>query len=69
MASYYRVQVGERLARDLVWRYRHPIPECPNIQGLLAFFDEPVDAVYVDGELALKPQTPWSRPPVIVDVE
>jgi uncharacterized protein (DUF427 family) len=69
VASYHGVQVGKKLARDLVWSYRYPIPECPKIQGLLAFYDERVDAVYVDGELVPKPQTPWSRPPVIVDVE
>ena len=27
------------------------------------------DAVYVDGERQEKPVSPWSRPPVIVDVE
>ena len=68
-ASYYGVRVGGRLARDLVWTYRFPIPECPRIEDLLCFFDERVDAVYVDGELQPKPDTPWSRPPVIIDVE
>lgn len=69
VASYYGVEVGKRLARDLVWTYPYPIPECPKIEDLLCFFDERVDAVYVDGELMPKPQTPWSRPAVIVDLE
>ncbi len=68
-ATYYGVQVGKRLARDLVWTYRFPIPECPKIENLLAFYDERVDAVHVDGELVPKPDSPWARPAVIVDVE
>ncbi len=68
VASYYGVRVGTKLARDLVWTYRFPIPECPKIEDLLCFFDERVDGVYVDGEQQPKPETPWSRPPVIVDV-
>lgn len=68
-ASYYGIRVGNKLARDLVWTYRYPIPECTKIENLLCFYDERVDAVYVDGELQEKVQTPWSRAPVIVDVE
>ena len=68
-ATYYGVRVGNRLARDLVWTYQYPIPECPKIEGLLCFYDERVDAVHVDGDLQARPVSPWSRPPVIVDVE
>jgi uncharacterized protein (DUF427 family) len=68
-ATYYGVRVGGKLARDLVWTYQFPIPECSKIEGLLCFFNERVDALYVDGELQEKPDSPWSRPPVIVDVE
>jgi uncharacterized protein (DUF427 family) len=69
VASYYGVRVGSKLARDLVWTYPYPIPECPKIEDLLCFFDERVDAVYVDGEQMPRPESPWSRPPVIVDVD
>src|SRR5215472_10738146 len=68
-ATYFGVRVGNRLARDLVWTYQFPIPECTKIENLLCFYDERVDAVYVDGERQEKPVSPWSRPPVIVDVE
>jgi uncharacterized protein (DUF427 family) len=68
-ATYFGVRVGKKLARDLVWTYQFPIPECTKIENLLCFYDERVDAVYVDGELQPKPESPWSRPPVIVDVE
>jgi uncharacterized protein (DUF427 family) len=68
-ATYYGVRVGTKLARDLVWTYQYPIPECSKIENLLCFYNERVDAVYVDGELEEKVQTAWSRPPVIIDVE
>jgi len=69
VAGYYGVRVGKKLARDLVWTYQYPIPECTKIENLLCFYNERVDAIIVDGELQAKPQSPWSRPPVIVDVE
>jgi uncharacterized protein (DUF427 family) len=68
-ATYYGVRVGRSLARDLVWTYRFPIPECTKIENLLCFYNERVDALHVDGELQEKPASQWSRPPVIVDVE
>jgi uncharacterized protein (DUF427 family) len=68
-ATYFGVRVGSRLARDLVWTYQFPIPECSKIENLLCFYDERVDAVHVDGELMPKPESPWSRPAVIVELE
>jgi uncharacterized protein (DUF427 family) len=68
-AAYYGVRVGGRLARDLVWTYQFPIPECSKIENLLCFYNERVDAIHVDGQLEEKPQSPWSRPAVIIDVE
>jgi uncharacterized protein (DUF427 family) len=65
VASYHSVRVGDRLARDLVWTYRFPIPECPKIEDLLCFFNEQVDAIIVDGEELPRPRTPWAKPPVI----
>jgi uncharacterized protein (DUF427 family) len=62
IASYFSARVGDRVAADLAWMYRFPIPECPKIEGLVAFFDERVDT-WVDGELQPRPQTPWSTPP------
>lgn len=58
-ASYYSVRIGDQLHKDLVWTYPDPIPECPKIANLLAFFNEKVD-ILVDGELQPRPQTPWS---------
>jgi uncharacterized protein (DUF427 family) len=45
--------------RDLAWSYEDPVPECPRIAGLIAFFDEHVD-VELDGERRPRPVTPWS---------
>ncbi|HZB75304.1 MAG TPA: DUF427 domain-containing protein [Solirubrobacteraceae bacterium] len=44
---------------DVAWSYPEPIPECPRIAGLVAFFDEHVDLT-VDGEPQRRPFTPWS---------
>ena len=51
-----------RLVRDIAWYYRHPIPECAKIENLVCFFNERVDAIYVDGERQPRPKTRWSDP-------
>ncbi|MBV9119664.1 MAG: DUF427 domain-containing protein [Chloroflexi bacterium] len=61
IASYWSVQVGDQFGQDLVWSYRFPIPECPKIENLMCFFNERVDAIYVDGELLPRVETAWSR--------
>lgn len=58
-ASYWAVRVGEKRYPDLVWSYEFPIPECPKIAQLMAFYNEKVDLV-VDGEPQARPQSPWS---------
>ncbi len=59
IASYWNAKVGAHLARNVVWSYPNPIPECAKIKGLLSFFNEHVD-IYVDGRLQPRPRTPWS---------
>jgi uncharacterized protein (DUF427 family) len=59
-ASYWTVNVNGKEFTDIVWGYPAPIPDCSKIENLLCFYDEKVDAVYVDGELQAKPTTPWS---------
>jgi len=58
-ATYSSVRIGGTVYEDLVWSYLFPIPECPKIENLMAFFNEKVD-LYVDGELQPRPKTPWS---------
>lgn len=60
VAHYWSVRVGDTVLKDFVWSYPAPIPECPKIENLVAFFNEKVD-IYVDGELQPKPVTQWSR--------
>ncbi len=57
---HFDLHVGDRVVRDVAWSYPFPIPECPKIENLIAFYDERVDAVEVDGEVQPKPKTPWS---------
>ena len=59
-AKYYSIKVGDNIARDIAWYYTYPAMEAIKIKGRIAFFDEHVDAVYVDGEKQEKPVTPWS---------
>jgi uncharacterized protein (DUF427 family) len=60
VASYYSVRTGETVVEDVAWYYRHPIPECGKIENLVCFFNERVDALYVDGALQPRPRTRWS---------
>jgi uncharacterized protein (DUF427 family) len=59
MASYWSVRIGDELVDNVVWAYPAPIPECTKIENLLCFFNERVD-ISVDGELQVRPKTPWS---------
>ena len=58
-ASYWSVQTGDGLHRDVVWTYPEPIAECPRIAGLVCFFNEKVDLV-IDGVPQERPRSPWS---------
>lgn len=59
VAHYWSVRAGGETARDIVWAYPAPIPECPKIENLLSFYNEKVD-IYVDGALEERPVTPFS---------
>ena len=61
VASYYDVKIGDQTHDGLVWFYPEPIDECRKIKDLLCFYNERVDAIYVDGECVPKVETPWSR--------
>jgi uncharacterized protein (DUF427 family) len=58
-ARYWSTGAGGTAVKDVAWSYPAPIPECPKIEQLVAFFNERVD-LYVDGELQPRPKTPWS---------
>lgn len=58
-AVYWSIRAGDTVHKDLVWSYPFPIPECPKIAQLMAFYNEKVD-IYVDGVLEPRPATMWS---------
>jgi uncharacterized protein (DUF427 family) len=60
-ATYWSARIATSVFKDIVWSYREPLPACMPIDGLLCFFNERVDAIYVDDELLPKPITPWSQ--------
>jgi uncharacterized protein (DUF427 family) len=60
-ARYWSARIGDRLFPDIVWSYPEPVAECPKIKGLLAFFNEHVDEVRVDGVAQQRPVTAWSK--------
>jgi uncharacterized protein (DUF427 family) len=62
-ASYWSVKLGERVYKDIVWSYRTPLPESQHIAGLLSFYNERVDAIYVDDEEFRKPSRDFFRQP------
>jgi len=58
-AQYWSV-AGVEDGKDLVWFYPDPIDEAGRIAGMLCFFNERVD-ISLDGELAERPESPWSH--------
>jgi uncharacterized protein (DUF427 family) len=61
VAAYWSVRIGDKIFPDLVWSYQEPIPECPKIKGLFAFFQERETEIRVDGVAVPAIQTGWSR--------
>jgi uncharacterized protein (DUF427 family) len=53
--------VGGETLVDAAWMYRYPTLEASRVAGMLCFFNERVDAIYVDGEELPKPVTDWRR--------
>ena len=39
-ASYWSVEVGGQVHKDLVWSYEDPIPQAAGIAGLMCFYSE-----------------------------
>ena len=60
-ARYWTARVGDQVFEDIVWGYDEPIPECPKIKGLMSFYNEKVDAIFVAGVAQERPVTKWSE--------
>jgi uncharacterized protein (DUF427 family) len=56
MATYWSVDTGVKLHKDLVWTYRAPLPESQKVAGRVSFYNERVD-MYLDGSLLEKPRS------------
>jgi uncharacterized protein (DUF427 family) len=60
ITEHLSARVGDRLIEDVAWVYATPLPESSKIENLVCFYNERVD-LQVDGELQVRPTTPWSR--------
>lgn len=49
-ASYWSIEIGDRIAEDAVWAYLDPLPDCPQIKGYFCFYPEKLDRLEVEGE-------------------
>jgi len=50
MASYWDLNVGDKVAKDVGWSYANPSPGYEPLQSCIAFYASRVDACYVDEE-------------------
>jgi uncharacterized protein (DUF427 family) len=59
-STYWSAENADGSIRDVAWSYAAPIPDAAKIANLVAFFNERVDAIFVDGVEVPKPHTSWS---------
>ncbi|OLC24449.1 MAG: hypothetical protein AUJ02_12385 [Chloroflexi bacterium 13_1_40CM_3_65_12] len=57
---YWQATPADGTTCDVAWCYENPPREVATIAGMVAFFNERVDAIYVDGKEMPRTQTPWS---------
>jgi uncharacterized protein (DUF427 family) len=55
-ASYWSVDTGTRVHKDVVWIYRTPLPESQKVAGLACFYNERVE-IFLDGEAIPRPKS------------
>ncbi|MBA3338819.1 MAG: DUF427 domain-containing protein [Geodermatophilaceae bacterium] len=61
-ASYYSLQVGDRLVEDAIWTYRTPLPESAWLEGLTGFYFDRLDTWFEeDDEVFAHPRDPFHR--------
>ena len=61
IARYFGATIGGETYEDIAWSYDQPVPECPKIKFLISFYNENIDAIFVDGEVIEKAVTKWSK--------
>lgn len=57
LANYYSMEIGGRMYEDIAWSYRAPTLESGKIAGMISFYNENVDAIFVDDEELPKPRS------------
>jgi len=61
-ASYYSLQVGDRLVEDAIWTYRTPLPAAAWLDGLGGFYFDRLDTWFEeDDEVFSHPRDPFHR--------
>lgn len=59
-SEYWNATTADGAIADIAWCYETPAPEAARIAGRIAFFNERVDAIHVDGKEMPRAQTKWS---------
>jgi uncharacterized protein (DUF427 family) len=59
-SRYWQASIADGSMRDIAWSYEDPAREVAPIAGMVAYFNERVDAIYVDGREVPKVWTVWS---------
>jgi len=52
-AKYYHVVINQARAENAAWYYPDPNPEYADLKDYVAFYASPMDACFVDGEMAI----------------
>ncbi|MDQ3476452.1 MAG: DUF427 domain-containing protein, partial [Actinomycetota bacterium] len=61
-ASYYSLEVGDRIVEDAIWTYRDPLAAASWLQGLAGFYFDRLDTWYQeDDEVFGHPRDPFHR--------
>jgi len=59
-SRYWQAATADGTICDIAWCYEAPAQQMARIAGMVAFFNERVDAIYVDGKEMPRTQTPWT---------
>jgi uncharacterized protein (DUF427 family) len=61
ISNYYHVTVRGKRHENMVWYYPDPVLEAARIRGLVSFYNEFVDRIFIDGIEQPKPMTASSH--------
>jgi uncharacterized protein (DUF427 family) len=65
-AGYHSIRVGDRIAKEAVWRYEHPIAGCPDISGHVGIYWKAMDSWWEeDDQVFVHARDPYKRVDVL----